>query len=145
MNPSGLTDGNFEIDPSKLEEGESEHVNSLILQIRCQKILNSVFKARDVFPPDLQTILYHLFRQVLINMSTTDALTSVAGFLFLRMINPSILFPIEHGLVDEMPKEKVLRRQLILIAKVLQNLVNYLDFHFICYNFDVLNALIFLF
>jgi hypothetical protein len=46
---------------------------------------------------------------------------SVAGFLFLRFICPSILAPHVYGLLNEPPNQEC-QRYLILLSKTLQNL-----------------------
>jgi hypothetical protein len=48
---------------------------------------------------------------------------AIAAFLFLRLVNPAIIFPNQYGLVDTAPNTPGLTRQLILITKVMQNLV----------------------
>jgi len=43
-------------------------------------------------------------------------------------VNPAVLFPVVYGLIDEVPDTPAAKRQLILIAKVLQNLANGVKF-----------------
>ena len=53
---------------------------------------------------------------------------AVGGFIFLRFINPAIVAPDSHNLVKTTVLSKELRRGLILISKVIQNLANNLLF-----------------
>src|ERR1700761_5455482 len=49
--------------------------------------------------------------------------TAVGAFIFLRFFCPAIVAPEAEGIVDK-PPPKELRRGLLLIAKVIQNLAN---------------------
>lgn len=49
--------------------------------------------------------------------------TAVGAFIFLRFLCPAIVAPDVEGLVSE-PPTKEMRRGLLLIAKVIQNLAN---------------------
>jgi len=124
VNKGSLTEASFEVDPNKMNEEDDESVNSLALQLRCQKILVSIFRSQDKFPKDLQKIMVHIRNEVRSSLSEEDALTSVGGFIFLRLVNPSILIPSQYGLFEGVTITPSLKRQLILIAKVLQNLVS---------------------
>ena len=47
----------------------------------------------------------------------------IGGFFFLRFINPAIVTPQSYMIVDSLPSKNA-RRNLTLIAKLLQNLAN---------------------
>jgi len=51
----------------------------------------------------------------------------VSGFIFLRLICPSLLNPRQFGLVSDIP-HTMATRSLIMIAKCLQNLANLVEF-----------------
>jgi len=105
-------------------------VNAIFLQLKCQKLVVRIYRSLSIFPPQLADILCHLMSEVEQNLDQKSATSSVAAFIFLRLVNPSILFPSQYGLVDNLPKDDNLTRQLILITKVLQNLVSFLFFSF---------------
>jgi len=121
-------DANFEMDSSKMRETDDGQTNSLALQLRCQKLLVGLFKYADLFPQELSSVLACVVEHVSRSLSMNDAHLAVAGFVFLRFINPSILFPTRYGLVPEIPDSPIAKRQLIMIAKVLQNLANGVKF-----------------
>jgi len=124
VHSNSLVDNNFELDSSKMGEADDGQVNSLALQIQCQKILVSLFRSPDLFPVELKMVLAHLSNEVSRNLTVNDGFVSVGGFVFLRFVNPSILFPTKYGLIEEMPDSPSGKRQLILVTKVLQNLAN---------------------
>jgi len=124
VHSNSLFDNNFELDSSKMGEADDGQVNSLALQIQCQKILVSLFRSPDLFPVELKMVLAHLSNEVSRNLTVNDGFVSVGGFVFLRFVNPSILFPTKYGLIEEMPDSPSGKRQLILVTKVLQNLAN---------------------
>jgi len=106
-----------------MTEDDDSQSNALFLQLKCQKIVFRIFRSASIFPTELVDILCHLMSEVESHLTTQDGMISVAGFVFLRLINPSILFPKQYGLVESLPKNDSLTRQLILITKVIQNLV----------------------
>ena len=116
--------GSLEVDPNRMAEEDDVLVNSIMLQLNAQKILRCVFRSSNIFPTNICDIFKHLMSQVEENLSREDGYNSVAGFTFLRLINPSILFPHQYGLSDHSPSDESITRQLVLLAKVLQNLVN---------------------
>jgi len=128
VHPSGtnslLDAGSFEMDPNKMTENDDGLVNAIFLQLKCQKLLVKLFRSSAIFPSPLGGIFKHLMAEVEGNLSRDDGYKAIAAFLFLRLVNPSILFPNQYGLTDSAPNNPALTRQLILITKVLQNLAN---------------------
>ncbi len=57
--------------------------------------------------------------------------------MFLRFINPAIITPYEMGIVEKQPPANI-KRGLILMSKILQNIANHVDFtkeqHMFCFN-----------
>lgn len=51
----------------------------------------------------------------------------VSGFIFLRLLCPSLLNPRQFGLVGEQPTPSA-TRSLVMVAKCLQNLANLVEF-----------------
>jgi len=123
-NKSSLLDrGNVEMDPRRMQDEDDDLSNALYLQLRCQKLLVQILRSAQIFPPSFSEVANHLMNEVQEYLGRDDGYRAVAGFLFLRLINPSILFPHYYGLVDSAPDDESLTRQLILITKVMQNLV----------------------
>jgi len=123
-NQSALFDqGNFEMDPNRMQDDDDDISNALFLQLKCQKLLVQILRSISIFPPSFAEVAVHLMGEVEQNLSREDGYRSIASFLFLRLINPSILFPYQYGLVDAPPDNEKLTRHLILITKVMQNLV----------------------
>lgn len=67
---------------------------------------------------------------------------AVGTVIFLRFINPAIVSPQEHGIVDKHVSVSV-KRGLMLMSKILQNIANHVEFskeqHMLCFN-DFLRA-----
>ena len=53
--------------------------------------------------------------------------SAVGGFAFLRFINLALVTPVQYGILQQEPSKDI-RRQLMLISKVLQNVANGTDF-----------------
>ena len=120
--------GSFELDPTKMTDDEDGLVNAIFLQLKCQKLLIKLFRSSTIFPAHLKDTFAHLMSEVEQRLSREDGHKAIAAFLFLRLVNPAIIFPNQYGLVDSAPSSPALTRQLILITKVLQNLANGVTF-----------------
>ena len=127
--------GSLEVDPNRMTDEDDTLVNSIMLQLNAQKLLLCVFRSSNTFPASICDIFKHLMTQVEENLTREDAYNSVAGFTFLRLVNPSILFPHQYGLSDTAPRDESITRQLVLLAKVLQNLVSLYLFPFFFFFF----------
>lgn len=117
---------NSEINPDIMQEGSDEDLNILELQLKCQKILSQITLSYPQLPSQLCLILQHIKQSLSENMPDSVGL-AVGNFLFLRFINPAILNPETFGLCESWEGRKVsdqMRRVLVLVTKVLQNLAN---------------------
>jgi hypothetical protein len=116
-----------EIDPSKLADKSKLEQNLANLSSCVLSVLDSVIDAgAEALPPDMAFICSVLWRHVEAKFGNFK-FAAVGGFLFLRFICPAVLTPDAHGLLqEEVPKE--LRRTLTLVAKVLQNISNGVEF-----------------
>ncbi|CCU74400.1 ras GTPase activator [Blumeria hordei DH14] len=92
-------DLDFELDPARTTSVEELQKNALQLRI-VAKISSAVMRR---FPE--------------------AKFTAVGAFIFLRFFCPAIVAPDSEGLIDS-PPSKEMRRGLLLIAKVIQNLAN---------------------
>jgi len=112
-----------EMDPSKMDEAEDQNVNTIQLWLVAQKLLSTLMKSVGTLPREIQEILRHVYYEVKEKFNEEAANKAIGGFLFLRYICPALMAPQVYGLLKE-PPHSTAQRQLILVAKVLQNLAN---------------------
>jgi len=97
----------------------------------CNKISSAIFESLASCPPEFQEIFHHIQSKVTSNYPEDQVritkYTAVSGFIFLRFFCPAILGPKLFTLMNEHPDVNT-NRNLILIAKVLQNLANLVEF-----------------
>lgn len=113
----------FEVDPSKLDEASQASVNTIQLWLVAQKMLSSLMRALGTLPREIQEILRHVYAEVKEKFNEEAANKAIGGFLFLRFVCPALMAPQVYGLLRD-PPNPTAQRQLILIAKVFQNLAN---------------------
>ncbi|KAI8817571.1 uncharacterized protein EV422DRAFT_541210 [Fimicolochytrium jonesii] len=113
----------FEVDPTKVNTQDLEG-NMRNLKVVSQGILDSIIGPGAVqMPPSLREACALIWR--IVGSRFPDAQpTAVSGFLFLRFICPAIVSPETHGIIQAAEVRKELRRGLVLITKVVQNLAN---------------------
>eukprot|EP01119_Soliformovum_irregulare_P019013 TRINITY_DN593_c0_g1_i4.p1 TRINITY_DN593_c0_g1~~TRINITY_DN593_c0_g1_i4.p1 ORF type:complete len:657 (-),score=175.68 TRINITY_DN593_c0_g1_i4:386-2356(-) len=118
-----------ELDPTRLEEGEDAKENLHNLETEVQTILGKIFAALDACPTDMRKMFQTLQSEVKAKYGEDHIAryTSVSGFIFLRFWVPAILGPKLFGLAKEHPSKQV-GRTLTLVAKVIQNLGNLVEF-----------------
>jgi len=115
----------FEVDPTRLEEGEDIDVNRLNLMNITQCVFDSIVSSVEVFPSQLRAMCHCLY-QVLCKRfpnNMTSNIGAVGTVLFLRFINPAIVSPYEMGIVEKQPPPPI-KRGLMLMSKILQNIVS---------------------
>jgi len=126
-NSSLLNDSlELEVDPTKLEQGMNSAVNKYKLLLTTQKLFSLIVEATEDVPSELRAILHHVTNSVARKFEEAKY-KAVGGFIFLRFIVPAITTPHVYGLFDE-PANEACQRNLILLAKVLQNLANEVHF-----------------
>jgi len=128
----------MEVDPSRLAQKVDEmesgfnvndvQVNQWQFLTYAQKLLNSITKDPKALPEEMRVICNNLQQSVLEKGWYTSRYSAVGGFVFLRFIVPSIIRPETFGLGKFLKEQRVddttARRNLILVAKALQNLSN---------------------
>ncbi|XP_011426816.1 neurofibromin isoform X4 [Magallana gigas] len=120
----------FEIDPARLDSGESIEENKKNLMLITQKVFDSIVGSAPQFPSKLRSMCHCLYQVVTqrFQQSSAEAVWTVIGtVIFLRFINPAIVSPFESGIIDEEPTQKV-KRGLTLMCKIMQNIANHLQF-----------------
>jgi len=111
-----------EVDPEKMQQAEDIEINTYSLLLYCQRILVAIFKSAAYFPQELRTFLSAVKTQVEFKFpGSWDK--AIGGFLFLRFFCSAITVPDSYVLSKIVPPPTA-RRNLVLVAKVLQNLAN---------------------
>jgi len=113
----------LEVDPSKMDEAQDDQVNTLQLWLIAQKLFSSLAKSTSTVPSEIRQILKHVFDETSKKFEEHDAYKAMGAFFFLRFVCPSLMAPQLYGLL-KMPPHSIAQRQLVLLAKVLQNLAN---------------------
>eukprot|EP01114_Cavostelium_apophysatum_P012697 TRINITY_DN2900_c0_g1_i3.p1 TRINITY_DN2900_c0_g1~~TRINITY_DN2900_c0_g1_i3.p1 ORF type:complete len:791 (-),score=205.27 TRINITY_DN2900_c0_g1_i3:16-2388(-) len=116
-----------EVDPQKLTNDDDVSINKLQLQLLTQKIFNSIIRQVNAVPVALRFVCNTIREGVAKKFSEDAARKAVGGFIFLRYICPSLISPHSYYLCKDPPDSET-QRQLLLVAKVLQNLSNGVQF-----------------
>lgn len=138
-----------EVDPVRMEQGESLQKNWKVLMGIVNGIWSSIYKSPERCPIELRKVLGHIRARVKDRygeLLKTVSYSSVCGFLFLRFFCPAILNPKLFGLLKGMVSsggaqlrtgtDKFVidhpgvraQRTLTLVAKSLQGLANMTTF-----------------
>lgn len=129
----------FEVDPARLDKGESLEQNRANLIALTQKVFDAILMSVDRFPPQLRSMchcLYQVLSKRFPNMLQSN-IGAVGTVIFLRYINPAIVSPQETGIISrQVPPAG--KRGLMLMSKILQNIANHVEFskeqHMLCFN-----------
>ncbi len=134
---------NFEIDPSKITNGEDVNANVINTKQIIQEFIDNILNNVDNIPYQFREYCRYLYKCVgakfhMIDDPTRDeslrgkeleeyeldySHIAVGGFLFLRLICPAVTSPQLFGLTKDLPGNDA-RRFSIIITKVLQNIAN---------------------
>ncbi|KAK3683544.1 hypothetical protein B0T22DRAFT_468139 [Podospora appendiculata] len=115
-------DLNLELDPTRISSPEEIQKNALQLQIVAKVFIDDICDSSSSIPPSFKKICSIISAAVMPRFSEAKY-TAVGAFIFLRFFCPAIVAPEVEGLVAAAPV-KEMRRGLLLIAKVVQNLAN---------------------
>ncbi|KAF9922254.1 Ras GTPase activating protein ira2 [Linnemannia zychae] len=115
--------GSYELDPARLGPEEDENINFKNLQNMAQLFLDSITDSASKVPNSFKEVCWYLSQAV--GERFPDAkFTAVGGFIFLRFICPAIVAPESDGLLHAPIENTKVRRGLLLITKIIQNLAN---------------------
>jgi len=117
---------NVEVDPTKMTEQDDSDVNTYSLLLFSQKILVAIFKSATYCPIELREFLRNVREEVQLKYPGASQ-KSIGSFLFLRFFCSAVTVPDSYGLIKIKPSLAG-RRNLVLVAKVLQNLANEITF-----------------
>nr|CAD21515.1 related to NEUROFIBROMIN [Neurospora crassa] len=115
-------DLNLELDPTRVSSPEELQKNALQLEIVANVFIDDICASSARIPPSFRKICSIIAAAVMPRFSEAKY-TAVGAFIFLRFFCPAIVAPEVEGLVATAPS-KEMRRGLLLIAKVIQNLAN---------------------
>ena len=124
--PSMMSHKSYEVDPARLDANENVDENRANLLQLTQSILDTIVHSAASFPVHMRTVCHTLYLAVCQRFPKTGY-QALGTVLFLRFINPVLMSPHEHGLVDVEPTVKM-KRGLTLMCKILQNIANNLLF-----------------
>lgn len=113
---------NLELDPTRSSSPEELHRNALQLQAVTQIFIEGICKSAARMPATFRRICHTIATAVTLRFPDAK-FTTVGAFIFLRFFCPAIVAPDSEGLISSVPT-KEMRRGLLLIAKVVQNLAN---------------------
>lgn len=115
-------DLDLELDPGRVGSQEEAEKNALQLRIVVKVFIDDIRASATYIPASFRRICHSIATAV--ETRFPDAkYTAVGSFIFLRFFCPAIVAPEAEGLVTS-PPSKEMRRGLLLIAKVIQNLAN---------------------
>ncbi|KAI8915768.1 hypothetical protein EDD86DRAFT_243749 [Gorgonomyces haynaldii] len=125
---------NYEMDPDRTDPNFIP-VHKLSLEQLTQSFLDAIFENVQHFPNGLRFVCSHLYQMVESKFSGTGWV-AVGGLVFLRVICPAIATP------STPIQNPNLKRGLILVTKVIQNLSNFVLFGGKEYFMEPLNPLV---
>ncbi|KAF4457831.1 hypothetical protein F53441_306, partial [Fusarium austroafricanum] len=115
-------DLDLELDPARVSTTEELQKNALQLRIVAKVFIDDICASSSSIPPAFRKIC-HIISNAVMPRFPDAKYTAVGAFIFLRFFCPAIVAPEVEGLVSTAPS-KEMRRGLLLIAKVIQNLAN---------------------
>lgn len=115
-------DLDLELDPARVGTAEELQKNALQLRIVAKVFIDDICASSSSIPPAFRKIC-NIISEAVQPRFPDAKYTAVGAFVFLRFFCPAIVAPEVEGLVSTTPS-KEMRRGLLLIAKVIQNLAN---------------------
>ncbi|RDA86328.1 hypothetical protein CP532_4331 [Ophiocordyceps camponoti-leonardi (nom. inval.)] len=115
-------DLDLELDPARVTTKEELQKNATQLQIVAKMFMDDICASSHNMPPPFRKICSIIAKIVSCRFPNAKY-TAVGAFVFLRFICPAIVAPESDRLVSNVPT-KEMRRGLLLIAKIIQNLAN---------------------
>ncbi|XP_028425781.1 neurofibromin isoform X4 [Perca flavescens] len=116
----------FEVDPTRLEQGENLEDNQRNLLQITERFFQAIIGSSSEFPPQLRSVCHCLY-QVVSQRFPQNSIGAVGSAMFLRFVNPAIVSPYEAGILDKKPLPRI-ERGLKLMSKILQSIANHVLF-----------------
>ncbi|XP_035742449.1 neurofibromin-like isoform X1 [Vespa mandarinia] len=119
----------FEVDNARIDTNEDIEQNGRNLIALTQKVFDAIVSSADRFPPQLRSMCHCLYQVLSKRFPQCPQINigAVGTVIFLRFINPAIVSPQEMGIVNK-PVPAQVKRGLMLMSKILQNIANYVEF-----------------
>jgi neurofibromin 1 len=115
-------DLDLELDPARTASAEELQKNANQLRVVTKVFIDDICNSASHIPVSFRKICYIISSAVMRRFPEAK-FTAVGAFIFLRFFCPAIVAPDAEGLIST-PPSKEMRRGLLLIAKVVQNLAN---------------------
>eukprot|EP01102_Stenamoeba_stenopodia_P013588 TRINITY_DN4434_c0_g1_i2.p1 TRINITY_DN4434_c0_g1~~TRINITY_DN4434_c0_g1_i2.p1 ORF type:complete len:1185 (-),score=326.97 TRINITY_DN4434_c0_g1_i2:1010-4282(-) len=117
----------FELDTTKITPSDDLAKNTKNVLDVSKRFLDDIKKSLAICPKPFREIC-NFMRKVVEERFPDCAHTAIGGFMFLRFFCPALVAPEGYGLIQGTLTDKNLRRGLVLVTKVLQNLANKVPF-----------------
>ncbi|KAH3758841.1 RasGTPase-activating protein [Pelomyxa schiedti] len=120
----------YEIDPGKLESHDEVLKRQILLQNKMDTILARITDPANIdkMPPGVRLVAAYFFEMAQKYCPESNPLAVVGSFLILRYINPAIFSPEQYGMIRSGKVSPLVRRNLVLLSKMLQNISSGLVF-----------------
>lgn len=115
-------DLDLELDPARTSSAEELQKNALQLRVVTKVFIDDICNSAFHIPVSFRKIC-NIISSAVMKRFPEAKFTAVGAFIFLRFFCPAIVAPDAEGLISSAPS-KEMRRGLLLIAKVVQNLAN---------------------
>ncbi|CAO3627454.1 unnamed protein product [Cunninghamella echinulata] len=112
----------FELDSNKIDQNTIE-INKRNITSATNLILDSICNSVNSAPIEFRFVLNFILRATK-NRFPTSIYKALGSFLFLRFFCPAIVSPETEGMIEPKDTSLKLRRVLLFIAKIIQNLAN---------------------
>ena len=113
----------FEIDPEQAETPEAIKQNIFNMNYLANKFFKAILNSNDSIPFEIREIANTLQTAVLKKFPNSKY-SAIGGFFFLRFVCPAVLAPESCDVAFSEERMSALRRPLVLVAKVLQQIAN---------------------
>lgn len=120
---SSSTPKKYEIDPAKIDPSQQIEENFTNLSNLLKLFFGEILKCIGKFPKSLIKLNSSISNIVKQKFPGKERL-AIGGFVFLRLCCPAIVTPEQFGLVKKTITDSSLRRGLLLVSKIIQNLAN---------------------
>eukprot|EP00002_Diphylleia_rotans_P014404 TRINITY_DN2808_c0_g1_i1.p1 TRINITY_DN2808_c0_g1~~TRINITY_DN2808_c0_g1_i1.p1 ORF type:complete len:755 (+),score=160.37 TRINITY_DN2808_c0_g1_i1:49-2313(+) len=117
----------MELDPSRLKSPSDAVKNAETLKRISQSFIDTIITSLPLIPGLLREVGF-IIRDAVVQKFSDAGRVSTAGFFFLRFLCPSLLNPKKYDVIDELSLNDQTHRGFVLVAKIIQNLANRVQF-----------------